>query len=77
MVDVTTSYDVKKLLFNSSGTIVAVINEESREIAVNFAVGVMKTWGHRVARVQAATAHVENTAQGHIQHSMGTIQLPF
>jgi hypothetical protein len=77
MMDYIKNYDVKKLLLDSTRTLVAVSEEESREVALTLAAGIMTTRVGKVARVQSPSSEVEQTAQGNISHLKETQQLPF
>ena len=71
------NYDVKRVLLDSTKTIISVSEEESREVATYLAGGLMKTRVQKVARLQSASAAVEATAQGNIKHIREAQALPF
>lgn len=77
LIDTVKSYDVKKILLDSSKTTISVSNEESREIAVYLATGLMKTRVQKLARVQSPSSAVEQIAQGNIGHIRESQLLPF
>lgn len=77
MVDTVKNYDVKRVLLDSTRTVISVSDEESREIATFLASGLMKTRVQKVARVQSTSATVETTAQGNIKHIKSGWSLPF
>lgn len=77
MIDNIVNYDVKKVLLDSSHTVVSVSAEESREVATYLAAGLIKTRVQKVARVQSNNTTVETTAQGNIQHIQESLPLPF
>lgn len=77
MVDTVKNYDVKRVLLDSTRTVISVSDEESREIATFLASGLMKTRVQKVARVQSTSATVETTAQGNIKHIKSGWPLPF
>ncbi|MFD3003467.1 hypothetical protein ACFS7Z_24125 [Pontibacter toksunensis] len=62
LLDTVKIYDVKRLLLDSTRTIVSVGNVESREIATYLAAGLTKTRVQKLARVKSPSATVENTA---------------
>lgn len=77
MVDHIKNYDVKRLLLDSTKTLISVSEEESREIATFLAAGIMRTRVGKVARVQSTSEEVEQKAQGNIRHLKQAQQLPF
>lgn len=77
MVDNIINYDVKKVLLDSSHTVVSVSAEESRDVATYLAAGLIKTRVQKVARVQSNNIVVETNAQGNIQHIQEALPLPF
>jgi hypothetical protein len=77
LVDMIKSYDVKKLLLDSTRTVVAVSNAESRAVTVYLAGGIMQTRVQKVARVESASKSVEAIAEGNIRHIRESQQLPF
>ena len=77
LVDTIKGYDVKKLLLDSTRTVIAVDEAESREIAVYLAGGIMQTRVQKVARVESPSKSVEATAEVNIRHIRETQQLPF
>ncbi|PRY12772.1 hypothetical protein CLV24_107144 [Pontibacter ummariensis] len=68
LIDTIKHYDVKKVLLDSTRTVISVSDEESREIAVYLATGLMGTRVQKVARVQSSSTTVEITAQGNMRH---------
>ncbi|WP_147294299.1 hypothetical protein [Pontibacter diazotrophicus] len=77
LLDTVNHYDVKRLLLDSTRTIISVGDKESREIATYLAAGLTKTRVQKVARVQSPSATVENTAQHNIRHISVSQKLPF
>lgn len=77
IVDIIKGYYVKRLLLDSTRTVISVSEEESREIATYLAVGIMKTRVQKVARLQSLNATVEKTAQGNVRHIEESQPLPF
>jgi hypothetical protein len=71
LVESVRNYDVKKLLLDSSQTIVSVREEESREVALYLAQGLVQT------RVQPLSAVIETRAQENVQHVQKVWSLPF
>ena len=68
LLDKVKHYDVKRLLLDSTRTIVSVGDKESREIALYLAFGLMHTRVEKVARVQSPSQAVETTAEENIRH---------
>lgn len=77
LVDTVKHYDVKRIMLDSTRTIISVSDEESREIALYLTAGLMRTRISKVARVQSPSATVEATAEGNIRHIKESISLPF
>lgn len=77
MVDIIKSYDIKKLMLDSSRTAIAVSDEESREVATYLAKGIATTRVQKVARLQSPTQEVETVAQNNIKSLEQTQLLPF
>lgn len=77
LVDTVKHYDIKRILLDSTQTIISVSDEESREIALYLTAGLMRTRISKVARVQSPSATVEATAKGNIRHIKESISLPF
>ncbi len=77
LLDTVKNYDVKRLLLDSTRTIISVGDVESREIATYLAAGLARTRVQKVARVQSPSATVENTAQQNIRHISQVQALPF
>ena len=77
MIDVIKNYDVKKLLLDSSRTIVNVSEDESRDITTYLAAGLSQTRVEKLARVQSAASSVEKTAQNNIKYIQAAQSLPF
>lgn len=77
LVDTVKHYDVKRMLLDSTRTVVSVSDEESREIALYLTAGLMRTRVLKVARVQSGSATVEATAEGNIRHIKESLSLPF
>ena len=77
MVDVIKNYDVKKLILDATKTVIAVSDNESREIAVHLAAGLMNTRMQKVARVQSSSASVEAVTLNNIRYIRESGILPF
>ncbi|MFD2513480.1 hypothetical protein ACFSRY_06350 [Pontibacter locisalis] len=77
MIDIIKNYDVKKLLLDSTSTLISVSDEESREVAVYLASGLTRTRVQKVARIQSPSVTVEKTAQGNLKHLQESTALPF
>lgn len=77
MIDNVKNYDVKRVLLDSTRTIISVGEEESRQVAFYLAAGLMQTRVQRVARLQSASISVETTAQANIKHIKESQTLPF
>ena len=77
IVDVMKSYDVKKMLLDSTKTVSSVTEDESREVAVYLAAGVANTRVQKVARIQSMVSTVESNAQNNIRHIQGSQLLPY
>jgi len=77
MVDIIKSYDVKRLLLDSTRTVVAVSEEASREVATYLAAGIVTTRVQKVARLQSPNTAVEKTAQDNVRHIEVAQALPF
>lgn len=77
MMEIVRSYDVKRLLLDSTRSVSSVNADESREIATYLAAGITGTRVQKVARVQSPETAVETRAQKNIKHIRETQQLPF
>lgn len=77
MTDIIRNYDVKKLLLDSTRTVIAVSSEESREIAAFLAGNIMTTRVEKVARVQSDNQQVEEHARQNMAHVQEVQVLPF
>lgn len=77
LADVVKSYDVKKVLLDSTRTAVSVTPEESREIAVYLASALAHTRVQKLARVQSLNPVVETRAKGNMQHVQQAMTLPY
>ncbi|GHA68759.1 hypothetical protein [Pontibacter akesuensis] len=77
LIDKVKHYDVKRILLDSSKTVISVGSEESRQIAVYLAAGLVTTRVQKVARLQSPSYAVEQSAEGNIQHIKESQQLPF
>ncbi|HEY4650436.1 MAG TPA: hypothetical protein VIG72_03435 [Pontibacter sp.] len=77
MMDVIRNYDVKRLLLDSTRTVISVTEEESRDVATYLAAGIMTTRVEKVARVQSGSKKVEETASNNIRHIQQSTTLPF
>jgi small-conductance mechanosensitive channel len=77
MVDIIKSYDIKKLLLDSSKTRISVSEEESREISTYLARGLATTRIQKVARLQSPSQSVEKLAQSNIKNLEQSKVMPF
>ncbi|KAA3440274.1 hypothetical protein [Rufibacter hautae] len=77
MVDIIKNYDVKKLLLDSTQTIISVGEEESREISMYLAAGLSRTRLQKVARLQSSSEGVEKVSERNIEQIKAAQQLPF
>ncbi|MCC9138414.1 hypothetical protein ACFSKU_02840 [Pontibacter silvestris] len=77
LVDNVKHYDVKRLLLDSSRTVISVREEEGREISIYLATGLQTSRVEKVARLHSLNFTVETRAQGNIQHIQTTLSLPF
>lgn len=77
LVDYVKNYDVKRVLLDSTKTLISVSEEESREIATFLAAGLVQTRVQKLARLQSHTPQVEETAQENIRHIRETLPLSF
>lgn len=77
MIDNVRNYDVKRVLLDSTRTVISVSEEESRQVALYLAAGLMRTRVQKVARLQSASNAVETTAQGNIKHIQESQTLAF
>src|SRR5690606_6883212 len=75
--DTVRSYDIKKVLLDSTRTVVSVTPEESREISVYLASALAKTRVQRLARLQSLDANVETRANGNKHDVQEALSLPF
>ena len=71
------SYDVKKLLIDSSKTMTDVQDEDSRVVALYLVNGLVKTRLQKIARVQSLVSSVENRAQENLKLIQQSVTLPF
>ncbi|AKD04623.1 hypothetical protein POKO110462_11005 [Pontibacter korlensis] len=71
------NYDVKKVLPDSSRTLVEVNDEKSRETTVYLIEGLMKTRISKLAKLQSGNSVVEITAQNNISHVLQSMPLTF
>lgn len=71
------NYDIKRVLLDSSKTIIAVDVDKSRQITSYLTAGLMRTRIQRLARIQSLNATVETTAQSNIKYVRETLSLPF
>lgn len=77
LVENVISYDVKRLLLDSSHTVVAVEVEKSRGITTYLAAGLLKTRIQKLARLQSFNPTVELIAEGNISYVNQIMALPF
>ncbi|GAB3197721.1 hypothetical protein ABID22_000775 [Pontibacter aydingkolensis] len=77
LIENVNNYDVKRLLLDSSRTVIAVNGERSREITSYLAASLCKTRLQKLARLQSPDSTVEVTAQSNIKHIETHLHLPF
>jgi len=77
LADNVRNYDVKKVLLDSTKTVVTVTPEESKEIAVYMARALAKTRVKKLARLESLNSTVKARAKENIQHIQKAIALPF
>ncbi|RDV12980.1 hypothetical protein DXT99_22195 [Pontibacter diazotrophicus] len=77
LVNTVINYDVKRVLLDSTKTVISVREADSRETALYLAAGLMKSRVRKVARVQSTCAAVETTAQLNFRHVKDTLLLSF
>ncbi|KAA6431685.1 hypothetical protein ACD591_11175 [Rufibacter glacialis] len=77
IVEVIKNYDIKKLLLDSTKTVISVPDEESRYISTSLASGFSLTRLQKVARLQSHSQEVEVRAEQNIEHIQATQKLPF
>ncbi|MEJ8803412.1 hypothetical protein [Pontibacter sp. H249] len=77
LVDTIISYDVKRVLLDSSNTIVAVDAEQSRMITAHLVKGFMTTRITKLARLQSFNETVEATAHNNIKYATENFAFPF
>lgn len=77
LVDTIRNYDVKRVLLDSTKTVISVSPEESRNVAQWLAAGFATTRLQKVARLQSKSEVVEKTAANNIAHVQQVLQLPF
>lgn len=77
LVETIIGYDVKRVLVDSSRTVLAVGAEQSRMITSHLIKGLMTTRITKLARLQSSNSVVESTAHGNIQYATETFAFPF
>src|SRR5688500_3020790 len=77
LVDIIKNYDIKKVLLDSTKTVISVSEEESKQVATYLAAGLVQTRVQKVAREQTQITNVETTAQFNISHIQASLSLPF
>ena len=77
LVETVKNYDIKKVLLDSTNTVVSVSAEESRDVALYLAAGLVQTRVVKLARVQSRSEVVETRAKGNIALVQQTQSLPF
>ncbi|MCC9138996.1 hypothetical protein ACFSKU_10805 [Pontibacter silvestris] len=77
LVDKVKHYDIKRLLLDSSRTVISVSEDESREISAYLAVGLMASRLEKLARLYSPSSTVETRTQGNIRQIQDTLSLPF
>ncbi|WP_157593099.1 hypothetical protein [Rufibacter tibetensis] len=77
LADHVKSFDVKRLLLDSSRTSVSVGEEESKAISTFLAAELMKTRLQKLARLQSASPAIESSAEKNITHIKQAGMLPF
>ncbi|WP_299824363.1 hypothetical protein [uncultured Pontibacter sp.] len=71
------NYDVKKVLLDSSRTVVSVTPEESRAVSMYLASALAQTRLQKLARVESLDATVKVRASENLQHIQQTLALPY
>ena len=77
LVDTIRNYDVKRVLLDSTKTVISVTAEESRNVTQWLAAGFITTRLQKVARLQSNSEEVEQTAASNIAHVQQAHQLSF
>ncbi len=77
LMETVRNYDIRKVLLDSSDTVVSASPEESREVSLSLAAGFMQTRIMKLARVQSQSESVETLAEGNIANIQQTYSLPF
>ena len=77
LFDHVRSYDVKKLLIDSSKTMTDVMDEDSKVVAMYLVNGLVNTRLQKVARVQSLVSSVENRALNNLKLIQQSVTLPF
>lgn len=77
LIEVMVGYDVKRVLLDSSKTVVAVAPEQSRKITAHLIKGLVTTLITKLARLQSSNSTVEALAHGNIKYASETFAFPF
>lgn len=77
IVENVRNYDVRKVLLDSTNTVVSVTPDESSEISIYLASGLSTTRVLKLARLQSLDTIVETRAKENIKTIMKSIPLPF
>lgn len=77
LLETVISYDVKKLLLDSRETMVSIKPEESKDISVYLASGLVNTRLQKLARLQSADAEVEGRAEGNFHLIKNSLKLSY
>ncbi|WP_137758066.1 hypothetical protein [Pontibacter sp. SGAir0037] len=77
LVDTVKNYDIKKILLDSSRTIISVGQQESREIASYLASGLAASRLQKLARLQSASSTIEAISDSNVQYIRQAGLLPF
>ncbi|MBB6613031.1 hypothetical protein H7F15_18465 [Pontibacter sp. Tf4] len=77
ILETIVNYNIKKMLLDASNTVVSIGHEESHEISMYLAKGLVRTCLQKVARVQSPNTVLEERSDKTIQVIENTLQLPF
>jgi len=77
LLETVISYDVKKMLLDSRDTMVSIKPEESTDISVYMASGLVNTRLQKLARLQSADTVVESRAEENFHLVKSSLKLSF
>jgi hypothetical protein len=77
LVDMVRNYDVKRVLLDSSATIIDVSPDESSDISFYLAAGLFTTRLQKLARIQCNNPIIERHTQENIQFILSNNVVPF